>query len=37
MNGKTAGKIIYADSLFKLNPNKKEKLIKKAFNIGKKL
>jgi multimeric flavodoxin WrbA len=37
MKGKRVGKIIYADSLFQLNPNKKEKLMKKAFNLGKSL
>lgn len=35
MSGRLVGKIVYSDTLFKFNTNKKDKLMKQAFNLGK--
>lgn len=37
LNGHCVGKIIYADSLFRFNPKKRDKIIQKAYRLGKNL
>lgn len=37
MCGKPAGRIIYGDTLFRLNPRRKDRLMQKAYALGKRL
>ena len=37
LNGRRAGKIVFTDTLFRFNPRKEERLMRKAYRIGRKL